>query len=239
MTAVHGMNKRAVSDPTKHSGSIRGDMPPADTETVQGDGSEDAILLGVLDAVERDPAVTQRSVARELNIALGLANAYLRRCVRKGLIKVGQVPRRRYAYYLTPQGFAEKTRLTATYLSSSFSFFRKAREQCGGLFEAAAKRGHRRLVLFGAGDLAEIATLVSRDYAVEMAGVVPAVADAEAFRASIGSLGRVDGVVITALADPRAAFDVAVGVFGVNGVYAPALLRLPAPAAPGEGRAAS
>ena len=65
-----------------------------------------SIVLSVLDVVERDPSVTQRSVARELGIALGLANAYLKRCVRKGLIKVSQVPRRRYAYYLTPQGFA-------------------------------------------------------------------------------------------------------------------------------------
>ena len=42
--------------------------------------ASDEIVLGVLDAVERDPSVTQRSVARELGIALGLANAYLRRC---------------------------------------------------------------------------------------------------------------------------------------------------------------
>jgi DNA-binding MarR family transcriptional regulator len=213
-------------------------MPPADMETVQSNASEDAILLGVLDAVERDPAVTQRSVARELNIALGLANAYLRRCVRKGLIKVSQVPRRRYAYYLTPQGFAEKTRLTATYLSTSFSFFRKAREQCSELFQAAAKRGHRRLVLLGDGDLAEIANLVSRDNAIEIAGVVPAAASAGALRDAISSLGRVDGVVITALIDPRAAFDIAVAVLGAECVYAPALLRLPFPTTQNE-RAAS
>lgn len=202
-------------------------MRPTDTDLAGLGGSKDAILLGVLDAVERDPALTQRSVARELNIALGLANAYLRRCVRKGLIKVRQVPRRRYAYYLTPQGFAEKTRLTATYLSVSFSFFRKAREQCGELFQTAAKRGHRRLVLLGDGDLAEIATLVSRDNAVEIAAVVPAAADAEALRAAISSLERVDGSVITTLVDPRAAFDVAVAVFGADCVYAPPLLRLP------------
>ena len=66
--------------------------------------SNDAIVLGVLDAVERNPSVTQRSVARELGIALGLVNAYLNRCLSKGLIKIGQVPPRRYAYYLTPRG---------------------------------------------------------------------------------------------------------------------------------------
>src|SRR5215813_11726854 len=121
----------------------------AETNAGAKDKAENEILLGMLDLVERDPTLTQRSVAKELGIALGLANAYLKRCIRKGLIKVSQVPRRRYAYYLTPQGFAEKTRLTATYLTISFSFFRKAREQCGGLFEVAAKRGHRRLVLLG------------------------------------------------------------------------------------------
>ena len=94
----------------------------------------DEIVLRVLDAVESDPAVTQRSVANELGIALGLANAYLKRCIRKGLVKVAQVPSRRYAYYLTPQGVSEKTRLTAEYFSPSFLFFRRAREQFFSLF---------------------------------------------------------------------------------------------------------
>ncbi|MFZ9487715.1 MAG: winged helix-turn-helix transcriptional regulator, partial [Alphaproteobacteria bacterium] len=117
----------------------------------------DEIVLGVLDAVERDHAITQRSVAEELGIALGLANAYLRRCVRKGLVKVQQVPRRRYAYYLTPQGFAEKSRLTAQYLSHSFSFFRRARAHRGADLAALRARGWRRMALYGSGDLAEIA----------------------------------------------------------------------------------
>src|SRR5215510_8474273 len=129
--------------------------------------AEPDILLSVLDAVERDPTLTQRSVARDLGIALGLVNTYLKRCVRKGLVKVSQVPRRRYAYYLTPQGFAEKSRLTATYLSQSFSFFRRARGECAELFAAAVRRGHQRLALVGDGDLAEIASLVARDYPVE------------------------------------------------------------------------
>ena len=67
-------------------------MPVTSAEPNRG-LAEDAIVLGVLDAIERNPSVTQRSVARELGIALGLANAYLKRCIRKGLIKVGKFPR--------------------------------------------------------------------------------------------------------------------------------------------------
>ena len=56
-------------------------------------------------------------------------------------------PARRYAYYLTPQGFAEKSRLTVRYLSDSFSFFRMAKSDCAHIFELAKARGFARLVL--------------------------------------------------------------------------------------------
>jgi DNA-binding MarR family transcriptional regulator len=211
------------------------DQPGVGTGTSARDAS-DEIVLGVLDAVERDPSVTQRSVARELGIALGLANAYLRRCVRKGLIKVSEVPRRRYAYYLTPQGFAEKSRLTATYLSDSFSFFRKARTQCADLFALAAARGQRRLALFGHGDLAEIASLVAREHPVEIVTVIAAGGDAMRLAADLAGAGPADAIVVTALVDPRGALEAALRAFAADRVYVPAILRVhvPAPASSGE-----
>lgn len=188
--------------------------------------SEDDILLGLLNAVERDPAVTQRLVARDLGIALGLANAYLRRCVRKGFIKVGQAPARRYAYYLTPQGFAEKSRLTASYLSHSFSFLREARAQCAELLCAAAERVHCRLVLIGAGELSEIARLVAREYPVEIVGTVAASADSHALAADLSGLGSIDAAVVTTIENPQEAFEASLRLFGPDRVYVPALLRV-------------
>ncbi len=90
---------------------------------------ETEIMLEVLSAVERDSRITQRSLSHDLGIALGLANAYLKRCTKKGLIKIRQVPLNRYAYYLTPKGFAKKSRLTAEYLAVSFNFFRDRSER--------------------------------------------------------------------------------------------------------------
>src|SRR5499425_2423870 len=123
----------------------------------QGEAEQDRIVLGLLESLERDGGQSQRRLASELGIALGLVNAYLKRCVRKGLVKVSEVPARRYAYYLTPQGFAEKSRLTVEYLSYSFSFFREAKTDCSRLFQAARARGVRQVVLAGRSDLAEIA----------------------------------------------------------------------------------
>ena len=195
------------------------------------DGESEEIVLAVLNAVERDHQITQRSVALELGIALGLANAYLKRCVRKGLIKVQQIPRRRYAYYLTPQGFSEKSRLTATYLAHSFAFFRRARTRCGEQFATAQARGWRRIVLFGAGDLAEIAMLCAREHDVELVGIIDATLGQDSFLGlpvarDAASLGVIDAAVITELAHPQGAYEAAVALLGAERALAPDFLRI-------------
>src|ERR1700755_3574943 len=116
------------------------------SSTAQDEDSQ-RILLGLLQSVERDGGQSQRRLAADLGIALGLVNAYLKRCVKKGLVKVSEAPARRYAYYLTPQGFAAKSRLTMEYLSHSFSFFRQARADCTQSFALAKERGFHSLVL--------------------------------------------------------------------------------------------
>ena len=132
------------------------------------------IVLGLLESVERDGAQSQRKLASDLGIALGLVNAYLKRCVKKGLLKIGQAPPRRYAFYLTPQGFTEKSRLTVEYLSSSFSFFRSAREDCASVLKAAHARGWNRIALIGVSDLAEIATICALEQGIAIVAVVDA-----------------------------------------------------------------
>ena len=99
------------------------------------------IMLGLLESVQRGDAHSQRRLASELGIALGLVNAYLKRCITKGLVKVGEAPAKRYAYYLTPGGFAEKSRLTIEYLSYSFSLFRQAKTDCMTVLKAARAVG--------------------------------------------------------------------------------------------------
>ena len=209
----------------------------AEGRAARREPSDDAIVLGVLDAVERNPSLTQRSVARDLGIALGLVNAYLKRCLSKGLIKIGQVPPRRYAYYLTPRGISEKSRLTATYLIDCFAFFRQAHAQCDELFQMLAARGQRRVALVGAGDLAEIARLLARDHLIEIAGIAPAAADAATLGAGLDPFGPLDAVVVTALQQSREVYAAAVELLGAECVYAPALLRVPAAtSAPADGR---
>jgi len=56
-----------------------------------GESDPNIITLGVLSAIEEDERATQRAISQELGIALGLANAYLKRCVKKGFVKVQHI----------------------------------------------------------------------------------------------------------------------------------------------------
>src|ERR1700756_3594391 len=143
-------------------------------------GEDDRIVLNLLNSVD-DGAQSQRRIASDLGVALGLVNAYLKRCVKKGLVKVSEAPARRYAYYLTPQGFAEKSRLTVEYLTSSFSFFRQARADCTETFALAKERNFHNLVLCGKSDLAEIAILSAVDCRISIAAIVDANVNAHQF----------------------------------------------------------
>lgn len=191
------------------------------------------IVLGLLESVERDGAQSQRKLASDLGIALGLVNAYLKRCVKKGLLKIGQVPPRRYAYYLTPHGFAEKSRLSVEYLSSSFSFFRRAREDCAAVLRGARARGLSRIVLIGVSDLAEVATLCAIEQGIAIVAVVDAASPREHFvGAPVASAldavhGGFDAVVVTDLQVSPASVAALIEQLGADCVLVPALLGVP------------
>lgn len=133
---------------------------------------EEERLLELLDTVGKRSDVSQRHLASNMGIALGLANSYLKRCIRKGFIKIREAPANRYLYYLTPKGFAEKSRLTAKYLSSSFAFYRHAGESCLKVFRECERRGWSDVLLFGMSDLAEIALLRSQEQDVHIVGIL-------------------------------------------------------------------
>lgn len=188
------------------------------------------IVLGLLELVERDGAQSQRKLSSELGIALGLVNAYLKRCVKKGLLKMREAPARRYAYYLTPYGFAEKSRLTVEYLGTSFSFFRRARSDCVEVLAAAKSKNLLRLALVGISDLAEIARICAFELEIEIVGVVDAQAQSSNFIGlpvfpSFDALpAPVEGALVTDLRSAQETYEAALQRFGADSVFAPALL---------------
>ena len=199
------------------------------------------VLLGLLESVERDGLQTQRRRASELGVALGLVNTYLKRCITKGLVKVSEAPPRHYAYYLTPQGFAEKSRLTVDYLYFSFSLFRRARAAYSEALSAARTKGVTCVVLAGASDLAEIAIMCALNSEVEIAAVVDPkclnqdFAGVPVFRSFDGVPDPFDLVLVTDLVSSDDTYRSVIARFGADRVFLPAFLGGPVSLAPREG----
>lgn len=192
---------------------------------------EERVTLALLEVIGRQSDVSQRHLARHLGVALGLANSYLKHCVRKGLVKVREAPANRYLYYLTPKGFAEKSRLTAQYLSISFEFYRKAGESCLRVFDQCQARGFERLLLCGVSDLAEIAAV----RAIERELTVVAVLDAES--TASGLLGKpvvrqlaqapdYDAAVLTALTGAAERYEALLSAIDPQRLLVPDLFGL-------------
>lgn len=192
----------------------------------------DRIVLDLLRTLDADGTRSQRRIAAELGIALGLVNVYLRRSVKMGLVKVRQAPARRYAYYLTPKGFSEKSRLTVEYLSRSFSFFREAKNDFATIFAQAEARGLNRLVVLGLSDLCEIALLCAVDRPIAIVAIVDPEAATDRF-AGVAVARCVDVIdvefdafVVADMKASKSVMDAAVERFGRDRVFAPALLGL-------------
>lgn len=187
--------------------------------------------LDFLDALEEGSVVTQMTLSKRIAVSVGLINALLKRAINKGYVKAKTAPYKRYAYYVTPSGFAEKSRLVAEYLEISLAFFRQARRDYGHLFTRAQHAGQRRLVFVGAGELTEIAALAALEADVEVLGVL----DQESNQSTVGGLpvlrshagvGDIDAVVITDSRAPQETFDRIRKLFADNQILAPDLLRI-------------
>jgi DNA-binding MarR family transcriptional regulator len=135
----------------------------------------------ILTELEAGNGVSQRSLSRDLGIALGLTNLLIRRLARKGWIRVVHLKPNRVSYLLTPAGIAEKARMTRAYFHNSVRFYAEARDRIrqqfsnlsnGWAFDGESSSREKRVVFFGGGEVAEIAYICLQDTDLRLVGVV-------------------------------------------------------------------
>jgi DNA-binding MarR family transcriptional regulator len=126
--------------------------------------------LRLLEAVHQDSRVTQRGLASQLGMALGLANIYLKRMIRKGFIKVVNVQPNRITYLVTPRGIAEKARLTYEFMDYSLHLYGEVRQHLRAALQDCAAAG-QRVAICGRGEAAELAYLSLKESGLEPVAV--------------------------------------------------------------------
>ena len=136
--------------------------------------TQDLRTLKILEEIDNEHTPSQRELAQKLDISLGLVNSFMKRLVNKGYFKISHIPKNRVRYLLTPQGAAEKTRLTYAYIHYSYHFYKDARLKLKRLFSELFEQNVIRIVFYGATDLAEIAFLSLQETPIQLVAIFDA-----------------------------------------------------------------
>jgi len=134
--------------------------------------SDNLRSLQILDELSKNNSLTQRDLSKNLGIALGLVNSYIKNLIKKGYLTITSIPPKRYAYYLTPKGFSEKTRLTYNLLQDYNRIYREARTNLKKVFEEIRVGGARHVVFAGVDEVAEIAYITLQETDMKLLAVV-------------------------------------------------------------------
>jgi EPS-associated MarR family transcriptional regulator len=98
----------------------------------RADFQED-LQFHVLRRLQEEPGLSQRSLAKELDISLGSINFCFKALLGKGWIKIQNFSQSQhklgYAYLLTPSGIAEKSQLTAFFLKRKLEEYEVLKEE--------------------------------------------------------------------------------------------------------------
>ena len=87
----------------------------------------------ILRKLEKNPILTQREIAKELNFSLGKINCCLQELKKRGLIKISNFSKSKnkikYIYVLTPKGIAEKSKITLRFLKEKMKEYEDLKKE--------------------------------------------------------------------------------------------------------------
>jgi hypothetical protein len=158
-----------------------------------GSGADHARTI--LEQVASGKHISQRSLARESGIALGLANLLVRRMARRGWVRMVRLRPNRIRYLITPAGAAEIARRSRAHLADSMSSYAQARDRIAQrlctLSAEWCNRGaddRKRIVFLGGGEEAEIGYVCLQQTDLELVGVVDGCGGKRFFGRPVSSL---------------------------------------------------
>jgi predicted transcriptional regulator len=127
--------------------------------------------LDVLQAIDEGEEVSKRDLMHRLSMAGRLADRYIKQLIQKGLLKAKTAPAKRMLYWVTPQGFAEKARLSYEFITYTYKMHRKCHRLASNMLRDLAEQGVRRVVFYGAEPLTEVVALSLGENDMELVAI--------------------------------------------------------------------
>lgn len=120
---------------------------------------EESRDLNLLTNIEHQPDVTQADLATQLGVAVGTVNWHIKRLISKGYVKVMRAERKKLRYIITPEGLAQRARLTVDYVDQQFLLYRRVRKKVQDCVQQLKEEGYNGVQIVGDGDVADICKL--------------------------------------------------------------------------------
>ncbi|NMA49014.1 MAG: winged helix-turn-helix transcriptional regulator [Tissierellia bacterium] len=121
----------------------------------------------ILQIIADNPQISQRKIAEKTGISLGQVNFLIKKCAKKGLIKIeGQSPKS-IRYNITPKGLKEKAELTLNYIKLSYKAIIAISDRIKSITDVQIKLG-RKIYVYGNNDeIMELLKLVLEEKKAE------------------------------------------------------------------------
>ena len=117
----------------------------------------------ILDMIEKNANTTQREISKAIGIAVSMVNDYLDKYEKNGLIKRNYLSTKNVEYIITKKGIERKKVLNIRYLKSTHSIYQSAKDNIFNFLNQIIKLGFKKILLYGAGEVAEIILQVLDD----------------------------------------------------------------------------
>ena len=112
--------------------------------------------LQLLSHIEKNPATTQKEIAGIINGAASMVNVYIDSLEEKDYLKRDYISLKTVHYNITPAGLKRKNYLSIVYMHELIKLYRMAEENIESFFIALENKGYKNILLYGAGEVAEI-----------------------------------------------------------------------------------
>jgi DNA-binding MarR family transcriptional regulator len=129
--------------------------------------------VAILNTISEQENISQRKISNNVDISVGMVNIFLKKLVKKGLIKIKKTSNKKsLKYILTTDGFSERFKYNMYYLKKNLQYFSNAKKTLLYKLTELADSGIREIYIHGTDDWSEIIYLTVKNFNFNLLGFV-------------------------------------------------------------------
>ncbi|WP_422484810.1 winged helix-turn-helix transcriptional regulator [Gudongella sp. DL1XJH-153] len=112
--------------------------------------------LMILEYMDNNPDTTQKELGKAIGAATSMINAYIDEYEMNGYVRREYITSKKVKYHVTPKGQKRKNYLNVTYIQELMDLHKLAKAGVEEFLKRVSQKGFHSILLYGAGEVAEI-----------------------------------------------------------------------------------